>query len=170
MLSKHLLRLNNQHIFNPNNFGVLIMITGFPTVATLTAARWGGHFLWVFIFTLLGLLITIHAKRWIVAVSFLIFFIFFIFIKSFLLSASIAFLMIPLFSPALHLYTYFMITDPRTSPESPRAQVLFGFLIALVDTYFRFIQNKNAPIIALFVVCLLYNGWKFKSVQEPAYA
>ena len=49
MLSKHLLRINNRHIFNPNNFGVMMLISGFPTFATLTAARWGGHFLWVFI-------------------------------------------------------------------------------------------------------------------------
>ncbi len=170
ILSKHLLRVNDRHIFNPNNFGVMLVISAFPSSAMLTAARWGGHILWVLIFMILGLIITIHAKRWILAVSYLSFFAMYVLIKSLLLPVSLTFLMIPLFSPALHLYTYFMITDPRTSPDSPKEQVLFAFCVATVDTYLRYMQNKNAPIIALFIVCLLYNTRKFWRLEKAVYA
>jgi len=170
MLSKHLLRVNDRHIFNPNNFGVMMIVTAFPGHAMLTAARWGGNILWVVVFTILGLIITIHAKRWILALSFLSFFSLFVLIKSVVFSASLPFLSIPLFSPALHLYTYFMITDPRTSPERPRDQIIFAFCVALADTSLRYMQNKNAPIIALFFVCLIYNTSKFWRMEKPSYA
>ncbi len=40
-------------------------------------------------------------------------------------------------SPALYLFTFYMITDPATSPNNKREQILVGFFIALLDLLFH---------------------------------
>ncbi len=40
-------------------------------------------------------------------------------------------------SPALYLFTFYMITDPSTSPDNKKEQIVVGFFIALLDLLFH---------------------------------
>ena len=50
------------------------------------------------------------------------------------------------------IFAAFMITDPKTSPATPRAQLLFGGAIAHVHLSLRYKQVPFSPFIALFAV------------------
>ena len=55
-------------------------------------------------------------------------------------------------SPAFILFTFFMITDPATSPRSKKLQVLFGFLLAGIDLYFHRVRSYYTFFYAGFVL------------------
>jgi Na+-translocating ferredoxin:NAD+ oxidoreductase RnfD subunit len=50
------------------------------------------------------------------------------------------------------LFTFFMITDPKTTVQSRRGQILVAFLVALVEMILRLCQQVHAPYFALFLV------------------
>ncbi len=156
MVTKHLLTYKNRHIFNPTNFALLIVCYAFQDICTFHAMRWGGQLLFSVIFILLGIGISVYAKRWIVSASFIGFFVLFAFVKSLLLPVSFMVMMLPLLGPGLQLYSFFMLTDPQTSPSTAKQQIIFSFSIALIDTILRYQQNRFAPLISLSFVCLAF--------------
>ena len=62
-------------------------------------------------------------------------------------------------SGSLLIFTFFMISDPRTSPDSPLGRFLFAFAVAAVAYYLAFfVQMRPAlyfALIALSPVTLL---------------
>lgn len=156
IVAKHLLTYKDRHIFNPTNFALLLVCYSFEDICTFHAMRWGGQLFWSVTFIMLGIAITVYAKRWIVSITFISFFILFAFIKSLILPVSFMVMMLPLLGPGLQLYSFFMITDPQTSPSSIKNQIIFSFSIALIDSLLRYQQNRFAPLISLTVVCLAF--------------
>ncbi len=171
MVTKHLLTYKNRHIFNPTNFALLIVCYAFQDISTFHAMRWGGQLLFSVIFILLGIGISVYAKRWIVSISFIGFFVLFAFIKSLLLPVSFMVMMLPLLGPGLQLYSFFMLTDPQTSPNTAKQQIIFSFSIALIDTILRYQQNRFAPLVSLTLVCLAFTIKDYlKDQSELKYA
>jgi hypothetical protein len=62
-------------------------------------------------------------------------------------------------SPAFFLFTFFMITDPQTSPESRRGQVLMALCIVAVDfaLHFKFVLSTH--FYAAFACATLRLAW-----------
>jgi enediyne biosynthesis protein E5 len=52
------------------------------------------------------------------------------------------------------LYTFYMITDPQTSPSSVRGQIIFALLIAAAYMFLLALHVEFTLFIALFVVCV----------------
>jgi Na+-translocating ferredoxin:NAD+ oxidoreductase RnfD subunit len=50
------------------------------------------------------------------------------------------------------IFACLMLPDPRSTPESPRAQWVFGAAVAAVHLALRYLQVPYSPFIALFVV------------------
>jgi Na+-translocating ferredoxin:NAD+ oxidoreductase RnfD subunit len=54
---------------------------------------------------------------------------------------------------ALILFAFFMISDPRTTPDSRAGRIVFGLLVAFVAGLFQFVAYRpNGPLWAL-VLC-----------------
>lgn len=156
MVTKHLFTYRERHIFNPTNLALLIVCYGFSDITTFHAMRWGGELIWSIIFIMLGALITIYANRWVVAVTYAAAFTLFAYIKSLIFPAPFDFLMLPLMGPALQLFTFFMITDPQTSPPKKSQQFVFAIAVAALDSALRFMQNRYAPLLSLSIICLAF--------------
>ncbi|MBX3039268.1 MAG: RnfABCDGE type electron transport complex subunit D [Bdellovibrionaceae bacterium] len=173
--SKFFIQLRGRHIFNPNNFAIVVVALAFPELVSPTGGmRWGGQ-LWlaVLIFTF-GLILVYRARRWLVSFSYIsVFFSLALLFKTMSINNSIY----TLLSPGSQLFIFFMISDPRTSPNSQKLQILFGVSIALLDHLFRLNQFRLAGLFSLFLVALLYSladlslkdkdlvkSWKVRSV------
>lgn len=153
--SKFLLRANGKHIFNPTNFGIIILlISGFGWVSP---GQWGsGEAIFGLVFSGAALVL-FGIKRWDVAFSFLL--------CLFILEAgrSVGYLgwswdvvFHKFNSGTIMLFAFFMITDPKTSPNSRKGRVLWGAMIAvLAFVLSQFFYFYQAPLIALFFVSLL---------------
>lgn len=55
---------------------------------------------------------------------------------------------------AFILFTFYMVTDPATTPEEPWAQVAFGASVALVYSLFLVIHVVFGLFMALVIVCV----------------
>lgn len=153
---KHLFTYNERHIFNPTSFSLLVVCFAFQDICTFHSMRWDGQLFFSILFVVLGTALTVYAKRWIVAISFICFFIMFAYIKSLFLPLPFAIMLLPIMGPGLHLYSFFMITDPQTSPIKVNEQIIFAFFVALIDTFFRYKQVRFAQLISLCLVCMVF--------------
>jgi enediyne biosynthesis protein E5 len=55
---------------------------------------------------------------------------------------------------AFILFTFYMVTDPATTPERPGAQVAFGASVALVYSLFLMSHVVYGLFMALVIVCV----------------
>ncbi|MBX7087392.1 MAG: FG-GAP-like repeat-containing protein [Leptospirales bacterium] len=140
--SKYIFTLNGRHIYNPSLFAIvfsLIFADGWISIAP--AYQWTGsaETAWLMSITILTAGVTIFgyrgSRKWL-ALSFLTFFAIQLLIRSYIiryhLPASALFIG-TITSPSFYLFTFFMITDPATSPPDKRTQILVGFFLAIFD-------------------------------------
>jgi Na+-transporting NADH:ubiquinone oxidoreductase subunit NqrB len=148
--SKFVLRWNGKHVFNPTNFGIvaLLLTTG---DAWVSPGQWGNLALLAFLIASAGGLVVNRAARSDVTCAFLGFW-------AALLAARAAWLgdpwSIPLHqlqSGALLLFSFFMISDPKTTPDSRAGRILFALLVALGACYVQFrLFRPNGLLLSLF--------------------
>jgi hypothetical protein len=150
--SKYVLRIEGRHIWNPTNFGIVAMLVlASDTVAGLSV-QWGNNllpmvFVWVF-----GALILRTVGRLHVTLTYVASFLLFAVVRSWITGHPLLSEVAPITGPMYQLFIFFMITDPKTTLGTRRAQSFVAFLIALVEAIFRLMQFVYAPFYALFIV------------------
>lgn len=154
--SKHLLAINNKHIFNPNNFALALGVLFLEDKMTIIGGRWGGHAWLALTIIALGIIVNIKANKLTIVLSFLASFILFAVARSYYLNVTLTWVFMPLTGPSFFLFVFYMLTDPRTTPNTTNGQISFGILLALIDAIFRLNRNKYAPILSLFIMCGTY--------------
>lgn len=145
--SKYILTYKGKHFFNPSLFAICICILFGGEYITLSPSyQWYGsaQSAWVMgIFVITGaiMLFVLKIKRnWLIG-SFLVVFLIQTVIRSIVMKHIIPFETLfigSMTSPAFYLFTFYMITDPSTSPKDKRSQILVGSSIALLDLFFHF--------------------------------
>lgn len=155
--SKAFIRINNRHIFNPGNFATVIGCFGLPNVICNGGfLRWDGnlsHSLYIFI---LGSILAIYVNRWVAAFSFILFSLILSPIQTYLAHEVLLTYYHALMWQGTIIYIFFMITDPKTSPNRRSYQFIFGAAVALVTQIIRFTDVRLAEHAALVIVCLIY--------------
>jgi Na+-transporting NADH:ubiquinone oxidoreductase subunit NqrB len=150
--SKFLIRSGGKHVFNPTNFGIILAIlTGF---AWISPGQWGHEVntMWLIVLGAIGILLRV--KRWDLSLTFLLV----LFgLESLRLVAYLGWDWPVVFhrfnSGTILLFAFFMITDPKTSPNSRKGRILWVSMIALLSFLLgQFFYLYQAPLIALFIV------------------
>jgi Na+-translocating ferredoxin:NAD+ oxidoreductase RnfD subunit len=148
--SKYVFTFRGRHLYNPALFGVaasLLLADGM--ISDSPAYQWGGTWAAVAFVVTLGLfLFALPVRRGALILSFLLFYFAALALRAWLMRWHMpieTWFMGALSSPAFFLFTFFMITDPQTSPESRRGQVLMAFCIVAVDfaLHFKFVLSTH---------------------------
>jgi len=150
--SKFVIRINGKHLFNPTNFGVVatMLATGLVWVSP---AQWGNVAFFAFLMACLGGLVVNRAARSDVTFAFIVFYMSLVFGRSLWLGEPLVIPLHRLQSGALLLFTFFMISDPRTTPDHPIARVFFGALVACVAWYIQFRLFRTNGVIWSLALC-----------------
>jgi len=156
MLSKHFLRVRGRHIFNPNNAGLVLAVLYFPGVATASGGGWGGYAPLAALMFALGASVAYRAGRLPLALAYWLTFAAGVLVRSAVLGQPPMMVGGPMTGPAFQLFLFYMLTDPMTTPQDLRGQIVFGCLLGTVDTVLRFEQQKYAPLYALFIMTAFY--------------
>jgi Na+-transporting NADH:ubiquinone oxidoreductase subunit NqrB len=152
IVSKYVLRWNGRHLWNPSNFGVSAMLFLYPAAVASLSIQWG-NFLWpMLVVWALGTIIISRLKRFHICLTYVISFICFSALRSWITGTPFEASVAPLTGPMYQLYVFFMITDPRTTVSSKRGQCLVVFLVAVVEMLLRLADVIHAPYYALFIV------------------
>lgn len=169
MLSKHFIRVRDQHIFNPNNFGVVVCCLAFPDYLLSGAFRWGGRLDLSILLFAVGTLLVLRARRIFVSLSYAGSFLFFNVARALTLGLPPWAFSLSILGPGMQLFLFYMISDPRTSPNDYRRQIIFGVCLGLVDNFFRHLEWRDSPLLACFVVCAVYNLYRTRRPDQRAF-
>lgn len=129
ILSKFIFRWKNKHIFNPTTFGLVTMmlLTGQVWVSP---GQWGNAAFFGFLMACFGGMVINRAARSDVTIAFLFFYLIILFGRALWLGDPLTIPWHQLENGALLLFTFFMISDPKTTPDSRAGRILFAFLVA----------------------------------------
>lgn len=160
--SKYVVRFKGRHLFNPSNFGICVLLfLASESVASLSI-QWGNNLLAMAVIWLLGSAIIWRLKRFHICATYVLSFLFFALIRSWIGGDPWQSEISPITGPEYQLFIFFMITDPKTTVRSWKGQCVVGFLVAAVEMVMRLDQSIYAPLYALFVVgpiALLVEMW-----------
>lgn len=150
--SKSVLRLHNKHIFNPTNFGIVMMIALTGQV-WVSPAQWGSKLYFAFLMACLGGMVIHRAMRSDVSYAFILAYSAILFGRAWWLGDPLAIPMKQLQSGALLLFTFFMISDPKTTPDSRVGRILFAMLVAAGAAYVQFGLYRTNGLLWSLAVC-----------------
>jgi len=150
--SKFIVQVNRKHVFNPTNGAIVLMMLATPA-AWLSPGQWGSVAFFAFLMACLGGLVAYRALRSDVALAFIVVYAALMFGRSFYLGEPLTIPMRRLESGGLLLFTFFMISDPRTTPDHPIARVLYGSLVACVAWYIQFRLFRTNGVIWSLAMC-----------------
>jgi hypothetical protein len=152
IISKYVLRVRGRHLWNPTNFGVVMMLVlAADTVAGLSV-QWGNNLLPMVIVWIFGSVILWTVDRLHITLTYVVSFLLFAALRAWITGHPVLSEISPITGPMYQLFIFFMITDPKTTVGPKWAQALVAFLIAAVETVFRLMQFVYAPFYALFLV------------------
>ncbi|SFS54450.1 RnfABCDGE type electron transport complex subunit D [Paenibacillus sp. 453mf] len=152
---KHALRIDRNHIFNPNNVAMVIMLFFLPQYAVSTPKQWTNGWEIMFIILFFGFLAAYKAGRMDTVLAFASGYALFAGIRHWGLGEPFYYAFGPMLGAAFQLFTFFMITDPKTTPSGRNQRIWFGFAIALSDAILRVAEVNHSLFYASFLVTLL---------------
>ncbi|MCB0378658.1 MAG: RnfABCDGE type electron transport complex subunit D [Bdellovibrionales bacterium] len=157
MGSKFFIKIKSRHIFNPTTFGVVFTSLAFPSAVSPTGLlRWDGNlFMSLFIF-ICGLLMVIKVNRWAVSASYYLTAVAVATPLSFFIHENPYTYLHSLMWEGIVVYTFFNLTDPKTSPHKLKYQLLYGASIAVLTQFFRTFDMRLPEHKALLIACFLY--------------
>jgi Na+-transporting NADH:ubiquinone oxidoreductase subunit NqrB len=147
--SKFVFRVHGKHVFNPTNFGIvaLMLVTGNVWVSP---GQWGSAALFALLVACLGGLVVNRAARSDVTYAFLAFYLAVLFGRAIWLGQPLSIPLHQLGSGAFLIFTFFMISDPKTTPDSRTGRILFALLVALGAGFVHFVLYRpNGLILSL---------------------
>ena len=139
--SKFVIRVRGKHVFNPTNLALVaaILITH---RAWVSPGQWGNVAFFAFLIACAGGLVVNRAARSDVTLAFLASYAGLLFARMAWLGQKAAVPLHQMESGAFLLFSFFMISDPRTTPDSRAGRILFGALVALGAAFVTFVLYR----------------------------
>ena len=152
--AKFVIRVRGRHLFNPTNGGIVAMLLLSDDV-WVSPGQWGSVALFAVLMACLGSVVVNRASRSDVTFAFIGFYCALLFGRSLYLGEPFAIPLHRLESGALLLFTFFMISDPKTTPESRAGRVLFAAIVAYGAWYVQFRLFRTNGLLWSLAACSL---------------
>jgi Na+-transporting NADH:ubiquinone oxidoreductase subunit NqrB len=152
--AKFVLRIGGKHVFNPTNFGIVALMLATGRV-WVSPAQWGNAAFLAFLLACLGGLVVNRAARSDVTYAFLAFYLAVLFGRALWLGQPMAVPLHQLGSGGFLIFTFFMISDPKTTPDSRAGRLLFALLVALGAGFVHFVLYRPNGLLLSLAACSL---------------
>ena len=178
--SKYIFRVRQngrlQHFMNPSNFGIAVVLLAYQWTGVLPWAFTtgiSGVFDWLVPLIIVGLgmrLNLLFTGRIPTVLAWLGTFVVLGACRAwFIYGSSIVAELVPLTGIAFVLFTFYMITDPQTSPSRLGSQILFGSGIALAYSVLLLLHVQYTMFYSVTVVAATRGLWLYvQSLRAPA--
>ena len=168
IISKHIIKINQSHIFNPANFGVLLVSIMFNV----------SHTWWIssplILVLIFGVIIIWRLRRFDLTIGFLV--------GYYLVNSIIELSQGTQFSEiyytilnggVIYFFSMFMLIEPRTNPAARKQRVIYGVLVAVLFIILHFYMPRHDLPLALavgnvFVPLLNRLKFEFKKESKPS--
>ena len=171
---KFLFRIGRKHLFNPTN-GAIVGMLLLTDQVWVSPGQWGSVAFFGFLMACLGGLVVNRASRSDVTYAFIASYCALIFGRSLYLGEPMVIPLHRLQGGGLLLFTFFMISDPKTTPDSRAGRVLFAALVAFGAWYVQFrlfrtnglLWSLAAWSMAVPLIDRLLPGDRYNWTTEP---
>lgn len=136
--SKFVLRFDGKHVFNPTNLAIVALILATDRV-WVSPGQWGNAAFFAFLLACLGGLVVNRAARSDVTYAFMAFYLAVLLGRALWLGQPLAIPLHQLQNGAFLIFSFFMISDPKTTPDSRAGRILFALLVALGAGFVHFV-------------------------------
>ncbi len=179
--SKFLLRVNGKHVFNPANIAIVTMMFCFDRV-WISTGQWGSAAIGAFALACLGFIVLTRAKRAETTIAFLIAYATLLFGRALWLGDPLPIPLHHLQNGALLIFAFFMISDPKTTPNTAGGRIAYATVVAAIAFCIQFVlYQPNGPVIALIMsaplvplIDFLKRGrnyeWRTPRIEKPTIA
>jgi enediyne biosynthesis protein E5 len=172
--SKFVLRVDGKHIWNPAGLAIVVLLLTSHGV-WISPGQWGTEIWFAALTGFLAILVLGAARRADIAIFFFASHAALLLARAWWLGDPLGIPLHQLQSGSLLIFTFFMISDPRTSPDSSLGRFLFAFAVALLAHYMAFfMQMRPALYFALIILspATMMIDWlipaqRFTWVQSP---
>ncbi len=146
--SKFVLRWKDKHVFNPTNLALVVMIAS--GLGWISPGQWGQVAWFGFLVACLGSLVVTRAARADVTLAFLTFYVGLLVVRALWLGDPLTIPLHQIESGAFLIFSFFMISDPKTTPNSRTGRIVYALLVALAALYVQFgLFKPNGPLWGL---------------------
>jgi len=152
--SKFLVRVGDKHVFNPTN-GALVLMMLLTGQVWVSPGQWGSTAVFAFLLASAGGLVVNRAARADVTWAFLAAHVALLVGRALWLGDPLDVPLHRLANGALVLFAFFMISDPRTTPDSRPGRLLFAIVVAAGAYVIQFHLFQTNPLLWSLAVCSL---------------
>ncbi|XUM23801.1 RnfABCDGE type electron transport complex subunit D [Bradyrhizobium oligotrophicum S58] len=150
--SKFVLRIDGKHVFNPAGLAIVALLFSSQGV-WISPGQWGTEIWFASLAGFLAILVLSASRRTDIAVYFFASHAALLLLRAAWLGDPLAIPLHQLQSGSLLIFTFFMISDPRTSPDSRVGRLLFALSVAVAAHYLTFaMQMRPALYVALIAL------------------
>jgi enediyne biosynthesis protein E5 len=150
--SKFLLRIDGKHIWNPAGFAIVVLLATSSGV-WISPGQWGVSVWFGSLVAFLAILVLHASRRSDIALFFLGSHAALLLARALWLGDPLTIPLHQLQSGSLLIFAFFMISDPRTTPDSRLGRLAFALAVALLAHYLAFfMQMRPALYVALIAL------------------
>jgi len=121
----------------------------------VSPGQWGNTAFLGFLIACIGGLVVNRAERSDVTYAFMLFYTALLFGRAIWLGDPLVIPFHQVQNGALLIFTFFMISDPKTTPDTRKGRILFALVVSLVAFFFQFVMfNTSALFYALVLSSL----------------
>ena len=147
--SKFLVRVHGKHVFNPANVAIVTLILSSDR-AWISSGQWGSAALGTLAIACLGFIVLTRARRADITIGFLAAYAALLIGRALWLGDPLAIPLHQLQNGALLVFAFFMISDPKTTPNTAQGRLLYAALVAGVAFMIQYVHYQpHGPILAL---------------------
>lgn len=153
--SKFLVRVRGKHVFNPANVAIVSLMAS-SDHAWISSGQWGSAALGAFAIACLGFIVLTRAKRAETTIGFLAFYGLLLLGRALWLGDPLAIPVHQLQNGALLVFAFFMISDPKTTPDTAAGRIVYAMLVAATAFAIQYLlYQPHGPILALVITAPL---------------
>ena len=181
LCSKHAFRITvggrSRHFLNPSNFGITVTLLTFHWVGiappyhfTENLGPGGDWILPLFIIVSGSFLNTLYTKRVPLLSAWVVAFAGQAVVRNAVFGTPIIPGLVPMSGVAFVLFTFYMVTDPATTPSRPRAQIAFGAGVAGTYGLLMALHVVFGLFFGLTLVCVVRGlslYWEARRAEAP---
>ncbi len=178
LLSKIIIRVkmkgNYRHFMNPSNAGICVTLLLFPWVGiaqpyqfTENISGIGETILPIVFITLGSFLNTKFTKKMPLIIAWFGSFALQAVLRHFIFGAALIPCLVPMTGVAFLLYTFYMISDPATTPVKTANQIYFGFAVAMAYGVLVSMHVVFGLFFSLFIICAIRGAYFFIQQLNP---
>lgn len=154
--AKFTIRWRGKHLFNPACIGIVTLMLVFGRDVWVSPGQWGQAPLLAGYAMAVAALVLSSARRLDIALGFLGTFAAILFGRAIWLGDPMAIPIHQLSTGALLIFAFFMITDPRSTPDSRTGRLIFAACVASLAAWYMIGPNvRGAPLMALATLAIL---------------